>query len=175
MASLRPSGGSPSLICYDGSEAAKKAIALAADLLAVREAIVLTVWQPVDVAGGIGWTGGSAGTLNFAELDRAASDGAADLANDGVSMATEIGLDARATTVRASGPVWSTICEVADRERAAVIIMGSRGLSGVKSLLLGSVSSSVLHHASRPTLIIHPDPGDRYGSPASAFSMASAS
>jgi nucleotide-binding universal stress UspA family protein len=175
MASLRPSGGSPSLICYDGSEVAKQAIALAADLLTVREAIVLTVWQPTDVAAGIGWTGGSAATLNFAELDRAASDRAALLANDGVSMATEMGLDARARAVRASGPVWSTICEVADRERAAVIVMGSRGLSGVKSLLMGSVSSAVLHHAGQPTLVIHPEPGVRYGSSASAFSMASAS
>jgi nucleotide-binding universal stress UspA family protein len=155
MASLRPSGRSPSLICYDGSEAAKKAITLAAELLTVQEAIVLTVWQPIDVAGGIGWTGGSAGTLNFVELDRAASDEAVLLANDGVLAATEAGLDAQAKTIQASGPVWSTICEVADRDHAGVIVMGSRGLSGVKSVLMGSVSSAVLHHASQPTLVVH--------------------
>jgi nucleotide-binding universal stress UspA family protein len=32
--------------------------------------------------------------------------------------------------------------------------MGSRGLSGVRSLLLGSVSSGVTHHATRPTLVV---------------------
>jgi nucleotide-binding universal stress UspA family protein len=73
----------------------------------------------------------------------------------------EKGLDARATAIQASGPVWSTICEVADRDQAAVIVMGSRGLSGVKSVLMGSVSSAVLNHASQPTLVIHPEPDDR--------------
>ncbi|MEJ7784999.1 MAG: universal stress protein [Solirubrobacteraceae bacterium] len=33
--------------------------------------------------------------------------------------------------------------------------MGSRGLTGVRSMLLGSVSSAVVHHADRPTLVIH--------------------
>jgi nucleotide-binding universal stress UspA family protein len=77
--------------------------------------------------------------------------------------------------IQASGPVWSTICEIADRNQAAVIVMGSRGLFGVKSLLMGSVSSAVLHHASQPTLVIHPETEDRYGSSVSAFSIASAS
>lgn len=33
-------------------------------------------------------------------------------------------------------------------------VMGSRGLTGVRSMLLGSVSNAVVHHAHRPTLII---------------------
>jgi nucleotide-binding universal stress UspA family protein len=32
--------------------------------------------------------------------------------------------------------------------------MGSRGLTGLRSLLLGSVSSAVVHHTARPTLVI---------------------
>jgi Universal stress protein family len=32
--------------------------------------------------------------------------------------------------------------------------MGSRGLTGVRSLLLGSVSGAAVHHADRPTLIV---------------------
>ena len=150
----------PSLICYDGSAGAKRAIGLAAELLAARPAVVLTVWQPLEVVGGISWTGGSAGMINFAEFDRAAADEAVLLANEGVLAATERGLDAQAMAIQASGPVWSTICEVADRDQAAVIVMGSRGLSGVRSVLMGSVSSAVLHHASQPTLIIHPETDD---------------
>lgn len=156
-----PASDGPALICYDGSEGAKRAIEVAAELLVARPAVVLTVWQPLDVVGGIDWAGGSPGTINFAEFDRAAADEAVLLANDGALAAGEKGLDARAKAVQASGPVWSTICKVADRDHAAVIVMGSRGLSGVRSVLMGSVSSAVLHHAGQPTLVIHPEADDR--------------
>jgi nucleotide-binding universal stress UspA family protein len=46
------------------------------------------------------------------------------------------------------------VVEIADREDAATIVMGSRGLTGLRAMLLGSVSSAVVHHADRPTLII---------------------
>jgi nucleotide-binding universal stress UspA family protein len=155
-----PTSAEPSLICYDGSAGAKRAIELAAELLATRPAVVLTVWRPLDLVGGVSWTGGSGGMLNFAEFDRAAADEAVLLANEGVLAATEKGLDAQSMAIRASGPVWSTICEVADRDQAAVIVVGSRGLSGVRSVLMGSVSSAVLHHASQPTLVVHPETDD---------------
>jgi nucleotide-binding universal stress UspA family protein len=32
--------------------------------------------------------------------------------------------------------------------------MGSRGLTGLRSMLLGSVSNGVVHHAERPALVI---------------------
>jgi nucleotide-binding universal stress UspA family protein len=33
-------------------------------------------------------------------------------------------------------------------------VMGSRGLTGLRALLLGSVSSAVVNHADRPMLIV---------------------
>ena len=41
-----------------------------------------------------------------------------------------------------------------------MIVLGSRGLGGIKSFVLGSVSSAVVHHATRPTLVV------RHGVPA---------
>ena len=39
--------GHPVLLCFDGSDDAATAIAQAAELLAPRRAVVLTVWEPV--------------------------------------------------------------------------------------------------------------------------------
>lgn len=48
---------------------------------------------------------------------------------------------------------------------ADLIVVGSRGLGGVKSLLLGSVGQKIVHHAEVPVVIVRPhddatEPGD---------------
>ena len=49
------------------------------------------------------------------------------------------------------------ILEVAEEENIDLIVLGSRGLRGVKEFLLGSVSSGVLHHATCSVLIVRGD------------------
>jgi nucleotide-binding universal stress UspA family protein len=51
----------------------------------------------------------------------------------------------------------SAIIGIARRENADLIVIGSRGLSGVKSFFIGSVSSGVLQHAPCSVLIMHGD------------------
>lgn len=46
------------------------------------------------------------------------------------------------------------IATFADREKADLIALGSRGLGGFRRLLLGSVSDAVLHHARCSVLIV---------------------
>ena len=46
------------------------------------------------------------------------------------------------------------IIRTAEEQHCDLIIMGSRGLSGIKSLVLGSVSDQVTHHAHCPVLIV---------------------
>lgn len=54
--------------------------------------------------------------------------------------------------------VWGNpadmICEEAKAGKYDLIVMGSRGLSQIKSYLLGSVSSRVTRHAPCPVLIV---------------------
>ncbi len=144
----------PLLLCYDGSEDAKRAIERAAALLGGRHALVLTVWQPTHGLGSFAWAGATASMVDFFELDRAAAEDAGNVCHDGVRIAQQAGMKAEAVAVEATGPVWKTIVEIANRHDAATIVMGSRGLTGVRSMLLGSVSSAVVHHADRPTLVI---------------------
>ena len=151
----------PLLICYDGSDDARHAIASAASLLAARSALVVTVWQPTAALGSFAWSGATASMVNFVELDRAGAEDGGRIAEEGVRIAQQAGLEAEPLAIKATGPVWKTIIETADRHDAAAIVMGSRGLTGVRSMLLGSVSGAVVHHADLPTLVIHRPSDDR--------------
>jgi len=46
------------------------------------------------------------------------------------------------------------IAKQAKKNRAAMIVMGSHGRSGVKRFFLGSVAERALRYADRPTLIV---------------------
>jgi nucleotide-binding universal stress UspA family protein len=46
------------------------------------------------------------------------------------------------------------ICYYANTENVDMVIMGSRGLGGVKGFLLGSVSRNVVNACSKPVLIV---------------------
>lgn len=50
--------------------------------------------------------------------------------------------------------VGLAITDIAKERKVDLIILGSRGLSEVKGLLLGSVSNKVLQHAECPVLVV---------------------
>jgi nucleotide-binding universal stress UspA family protein len=52
------------------------------------------------------------------------------------------------------GPAGSVIPEIAEAEEADLIVMGSRGRTDLKGLVLGSVTHRVLHLAPCPVLVI---------------------
>jgi nucleotide-binding universal stress UspA family protein len=115
---------------------------------------VVTVWERPVGFDASAWLGEIASTtVDVHYLDRAAAD-AARVAADGVRVAKQAGLEAVPVAVEAGGAVWQTILDLADQHDAATIVMGSRGLTGLRSILHGSVSSAVAEHAERPTLII---------------------
>lgn len=62
----------------------------------------------------------------------------------------------KAETIQLFGrPGW-IVCDRAKELAVDLIIMGSRGLSGLKELFVGSVSNYVLHHAPCSVLIVRP-------------------
>jgi nucleotide-binding universal stress UspA family protein len=56
--------------------------------------------------------------------------------------------------VVAEGIPSDVICYHANTENVDMVIMGSRGLGGVKGFLLGSVSRNVVNACSKPVLIV---------------------
>jgi nucleotide-binding universal stress UspA family protein len=66
--------------------------------------------------------------------------------------AAAVGVKAEFTQL--TGNPGRTICELADTWEADLIVVGSRGLKGLKEMFLGSVSNYVTHHAPCSVLIV---------------------
>ncbi|KAF1077246.1 universal stress protein [Methanogenium sp. MK-MG] len=54
----------------------------------------------------------------------------------------------------AIGDPAAEIIEMAEKEKADLIVIGSRGLGTLKGVFMGSVSQKVTHHAKCPVLIV---------------------
>lgn len=142
----------PILICYDGSDGAQRAIDAAADLLGPRRAVVLDVGPPLTAAESLVVTAPVTPGAAFEELNE---DDARERARAGAELAGRAGFVAEARAVLAT-PTWEGIVDTADELDAAVIVLGSRGLKGVREAFEGSVSHQVAEQAGRPVLIVPP-------------------
>lgn len=143
----------PLLLCYDGSEDAKHAIREAARTFGPRRALALSIWQTAASMPAFAWAG-AASLPDLDDVFAAARDGAHRMAEDGAGIARAAGFDATPMAAEATGPVWNAIVDAAEELDAEAVVLGSRGLTGFKSVLLGSVSSGVVHHTRRPAFVV---------------------
>jgi nucleotide-binding universal stress UspA family protein len=143
------------LVCYDGSDDAKRAVDAAAALLAPRPAVVLNVAPAMTLAESVATTPSLVPGGAFEDLNRA---DALIRAEAGASRARRAGLDAEALATIAP-TTWQGIVDVADELDVSVIVVGSRGLGGLRELARGSVSHDVATHTRRPVLIVPPSRG----------------
>lgn len=155
---------SPILIAYDGSEPARAAVHAAAALFPAARTLVLTVWEPgLAQVMPMPDSTGMGGTMLpdpavLRDVERASERHASEVAQDGARIAREAGLDAQAILAEDSLTPDDAIVATAEQHDARAIVIGSRGLRGLKSKLLGSTSSHVLHHALRPVVVVrHPE------------------
>ena len=122
----------PIVVGYDGSKGSRQAVSTAAELFPGRELIVAT-------AGG--------------------GDGQApeprDLTEAGAPEAEIVAIEAR----RGEHGTADALVHCAAQRRAGAVVVGSRGRSAAREILLGSVAMAVLHRAHRPVLVV---PGGRY-------------
>ena len=146
----------PILICYDGSESARRAIDAAAALLGPRQAVVLDLGPPLTPAESVAAISPVVPPADFEDLNEA---DALTRADDGAARAERAGFHAIARS-GISAPTWQGICDVAEEIDAPVIVIGSRGLTPGRELLEGSVSHDVARHAGRPVLVVPPPHDD---------------
>ncbi|WP_433476717.1 universal stress protein [Spirillospora sp. CA-142024] len=148
------------LIAFDGSDDARAAVEYAARHLRAEPTVIMTVWEPLLAQ--LGWAPLAAAAPVAEPGDKYEEEKQAErLAEQGAEIAGAAGLTEVTTRAeRGGGPVWAAIVDVADELNASVIVTGSRGLAGARSVILGSVSTRVLHHAHRPVLVVPPPKQD---------------
>jgi nucleotide-binding universal stress UspA family protein len=156
----------PILIAYDGSEAARRAVRQAAELFGTRPALVVTVWEPalayqataLPQAGVDGMAVPPVADAGEAqEIEDALETRAHSVAQDGTELAKSAGLRAEAVAVAGEGNIAATILDLARERGVAAIVMGSRGLTGLRARLEGSTSNAVVKHSSCPVVVVHED------------------
>jgi nucleotide-binding universal stress UspA family protein len=146
----------PILICYDGSDDSKEAVASAAQLFPGHAAIVLHVWEPLKEVASVPPVPGLYGMLvtGLDEMDKIGDEVSRRTAAEGTEQANAAGLDAEPLSVQAPGRAWRNILKVARGRDAQAIVIGQRGVGGAERALLGSVSTAVVHHADKPVVVV---------------------
>jgi nucleotide-binding universal stress UspA family protein len=151
---------SPILVAFDGSPQAQEAIHRAVALFPQRRLVIVSVWEPglaLGMAGARDLTGGGYVPPSPAEvqaIDRVEREHADDAAAAGARLAQQLGATAEAYPVADEADVALTVAAIADEVGAAAIVVGSRGLGGVKSRLFGSTSRALLQRTDRPVLVV---------------------
>jgi nucleotide-binding universal stress UspA family protein len=146
---------SPILICYDGSADSDRAIEEAALLLGPRRAVVVDIGPTLTTAESLATVSAVVPGNAFKDMNM---DSALEKARAGAGRAREAGFKAE-PRAELMEPVWESIVDVADEIDAALIVLGSRGLKGIREQFEGSVSHEVAEHAGRPVLIVPPANG----------------
>ncbi|UNJ81097.1 universal stress protein [Metabacillus dongyingensis] len=145
------------LVAIDGSEGSKQALQQGSELARNNGADLTLIYVKnethLPLYGGV-YPVSAAGTqIIQEEVERAEeveiSKGEAILrkAKEAVSP------DIKVTAVLLDGDPAASICGYTEKNNIDLIVMGSRGLSGIKKWVLGSVSQKVLSEATQAVLI----------------------
>jgi nucleotide-binding universal stress UspA family protein len=131
------------LVAVDGSPKSEQTIAIAIDM-AQRYTSSVTVVHVREYE-----------RYEGSDVDMGPPISGEQLVGDVVARFREARLEVHGELRRvSSGDTPQQIVEVAQQAKADLIILGSRGMTEWKSLLLGGVATKVVHHATCPVLLV---------------------
>ncbi|HTX30852.1 MAG TPA: universal stress protein [Solirubrobacteraceae bacterium] len=155
-------GGGTVVIAYDGSPASRQAIVDSAKLVGSCRILVVTVWEE-----GLAYTAPILAPTDglgvrpmvdpetARELDSAVHEHANRVSTEGATLAQSLGLEAEPLALPDEGSAARTILRLARERDALAIVVGSRGLGGIRARIEGSTSKDLLKHSPCPVLVVH--------------------
>ncbi|AHF02774.1 universal stress protein UspA [Marichromatium purpuratum 984] len=150
----KPTAPSPILVPVDFSPHSEAALTFAAELAGCRKRPLLILHVVHDPFSMPGYYGRA---LKKKQLHRI-EDGAAEMFDEFVAAVSARHPDLAplqgAETLLVKGLPSTRILEIAERRAAQQIVMGSKGLTGLRHLLIGSVAERVVHRATTPVTIV---------------------
>lgn len=149
------------IIAYDGSVPARQALVAAGKLLQGCRIVVVTVWEPALAS--LMPSASVEGMMmtepidpeDARESDVKLENYADTVAHEGADLASALGLEAEPFAVPDERDVARTVIGLARDQGAAAIVVGSRGLSGLRAKFEGSTSKTLLTHSPCPVLVSH--------------------
>ena len=140
------------LVCVDESALSHRAVA--AGMAFVDPALTpvfVTVIETADpsLVTGTGMAGGSMSVDEYRQLEEDRLAAANQYLEEAAAALDLVG----SRTIVLEGQPGQAICALAETEDATAIVIGSRGRSGFKRAVLGSVSDHVVRHAPCPVVV----------------------
>lgn len=136
------------LVAYDGSDLGKKALDFAVQMASVKESAEVVV---VHVSNIPIYTYEVMGSNDLIE---AINQYGQELLDEAVSNISEGMNPDRIHALLLTGRPANEILNIAKEQKANLIVMGNRGLGGLKEFFLGSVSYEVVQRSEIPVMVI---------------------
>jgi nucleotide-binding universal stress UspA family protein len=148
------------LVCIDGSEKSNRVMEEAATIASgcqINDLAVIHVFEPMPYQTSSLWGSKSNSITDednayMLKLQEKEKEDRQQYLQQAVDFFGEKGL--RARPILKEGHPSHTILSTAIEEGTNMIILGSRGLGGLKKVLLGSVSSAVIQEADNCTVVV---------------------
>ena len=129
------------LVAVDGSETSSKAAEMAIDLAEKHGAdlIALFIVAP---------------NVNFSEVFYLAKENGQKIVDEVKNEALAKKLNVYTEVLFDVGSVPKAIVEYAENNNANLIVLGTRGISGIKRMLVGSTASEVVKYSHCPVMVV---------------------
>lgn len=144
------------LVGFDGSRQAAQAIGIVAQLLPDRTCRIANLWWPpyfdADIRARLWPRDGNMDDFQAA-VEHEGQAEAERLVTEGLALAESAGWRGEGLLRRCYGDPGFELARLAQQEHADLVVVGSRGLSGVRAML-GSTSDGLVHYSPVPALVV---------------------